>query len=518
MHGSFRSIENTQNAELPATDRVDCVLIYPPWVVLEGRSFLTNCLPPLSILSIAAYLEMKGFAVKVIDVHAERMSPETLIDRLRDYNPRYVGISVLASMVVAAHSIARLVKEQVPDCVVVMGGVHAEIEPWRMLQNSSVDLVVRGDGERPMASIVAGEPWDNIQSVTFVLPNGTVYENPPQPVEMDLDTYPMPAYHLVDFNRYFPSATSYRNLPAINIIMTRGCPGKCTFCNSADTILRSRSPQNVFEQIKLLRERYGIKQVQFFDDTFTVNKTGVLELCRLLRENQVNITFCCYIRGDCFSEEMAEALKSAGCHQVFVGIETGSDEISINIQKPISRDRYTKAIRIAHDNDMEVRAGFIIGNIGETWDTMEESLQFAIDLDVDFFQLSINTPYPGTALYNQALEEGRLKHTEFKHYGQNEAILKLDDLTEKDILAFDKHAWKRFYLRKRMIFRQLRRISNWRHVKDLYNAFLVLIVNKVINPNPNWSKWDQETEEAQYDRELSSQQRLGKPPLTFEVR
>ena len=97
------------------------------------------------------------------------------------------------------------------------------------------------------------------------------------------------------------------------------------------TVLRSKSPQSVFEQIYLLRYNYGIKQIQFYDDTFTVNKRGVLELCRLIQEHNVDITFSCYVRGDCFNEEIAKALKSAGCHQVMMGIETGSEKIMKNI-------------------------------------------------------------------------------------------------------------------------------------------------------------------------------------------
>jgi len=509
-------LPNPPTSQTPAdSDRVDCVLIYPPWTVLQGRSFLTNCLPPLGILSIAGYLLREGFTVKVIDVHAERIGPTELEELLRRYRPRCVGITVLSSMLVSSHSIAKLARRLLPDCVIVAGGVHAEAFPEQMLRNSAIDLVVRGDGERPMTEIVSGKPWDEIESVSFLRPDGSVQHNPLQEIEMDLDQYPMPAYHLIDFKRYFPSATSYRNLPAINIIMTRGCPGKCTFCNSAMTVLRSRSPQNVFAQINLLRSQYGIKQVQFFDDTFTVNKAGVLELCRLLRENQVDVSFSCYVRGDCFSDEMARALKSAGCHQVMVGIETGSEPIMEIIQKPIDKRRYTEMVRIAHAHDIEVRAGFIIGNLGETWETMEESLNFAIELDVDFFQMSISTPYPGTALYKQALAEGRLKHLEFKRYGQGEVIVRLDALTEEQVLAFERHAWRRFYLRPRIFWRQLRRISNFRQLKDLYHAFALLIMNRIVNQDPNWDGWDRETEASQYDRQVSSPDAVR---LTYELR
>ena len=158
-----------------------------------------------------------------------------------------------------------------------------------------------------------------------------------------------------------------------------------------------------------------------------MNKKGVLELCRLIKESDLDITFSCYARGDCFSDEMARALKSAGCHQIMMGIETGSDRIAKIIRKPIEHEKYRQVVEIAHRNDIEVRAGFIIGSLGETWETMVESLNFAIELDVDFFQLSISTPYPGTQLFKQALEEGRIVHTDFKLYGQSDPLVRLDD-------------------------------------------------------------------------------------------
>jgi radical SAM superfamily enzyme YgiQ (UPF0313 family) len=498
-----------------ASGRIDCVLIYPPWTILQGRTFLTNCLPPLGILSIAAYLLEQGFSVKVVDIHAERMSPQQFRQLIRAYRPRYAGITVLSSMVVSSHAIAKLVKREVPDCVVVMGGVHAEAYPERMLRDSAVDVVVRGDGERPMAALVAGRPWATVESVSFLRPDGSMQHTPLQAIEMDLDRYAMPAYHLVDFKRYFPSATSYRNLPAINVIMTRGCPGTCTFCNSARTVLRSRSPGKVFEQIQLLREQYGIRQVQFFDDTFTVNRPGVLELCRLLRQHRVDITFSCYARGDCFNAEMARALKAAGCHQIMIGVETGSEAIMRNIGKVIRKDRYADVVRIAHQHGIEVRAGFIIGNLGETWETMEESLRFAIDLDVDFFQLSISTPYPGTQLFKQALAEGRLRHQNYRQYGQGEPIVRLDDLSDAQILAFERYAWRKFYLRPRMFWRQLRRVGNLRQLKDLCDAFSLLIMNRIINQDPDWSGWDSASEEAHYDRPPVSPEPVR---LTHELR
>jgi radical SAM superfamily enzyme YgiQ (UPF0313 family) len=493
----------------------DLTLVYPPWPVLDDRAILQNSLPPLGILSIASYAESLGYGVSVIDVHAEKLDDVALRERLLLDRPSVVGISVLTNMSIPAHKIAVICKESLPNCLVIMGGVHAESMPERMLQNSSVDAVIRGDGEEAIADILSGLPFSQILGLSY-RNDGVVTHNSPRPVEMDLDKFPFPAYHLVDFKNYFPAVGSYRNLPAINMLMTRGCPGKCTFCNSAKTVLRSRNPALVVEQIKLLRTKYGIRQIQFYDDTFTVMKRHVLEFCDLLRKENLGVTWTAYIRGDCFSGDMARAMKHAGCHQVLIGIETGSDLIAENIGKPIDKKKYKEAVQIAHANGLEVRGSFIIGNKGETWMTMCETLEFAIDLDIDLFQLSISTPYPGTALFKEASDSGTLRHKNWYKYGQGEVIVQQDQISDSDIHRFERLAFRKFYLRPRIILRTLMRSVNLRHVRDLILAATILLLGKHKKKGGHsWECWMNLRESDFFDVDLKEANRTR---LTFQLR
>jgi radical SAM superfamily enzyme YgiQ (UPF0313 family) len=497
-----------------AGDRLDLLLVYPPWAVPEKRGILQNSLPPLGLLSIASYAEAKGYHVGVLDVHAERLDDKEVAERLRTAKPRYVGISVLTNMAIPAHYIARLSKRIVPDCMVIAGGVHAEAMPEEMLRNSAIDAVVRGDGEAAMIEVLSGKPFSDVKGLTYREGHRIVH-NPPRPVEMNLDCLPFPAYHLVNFKNYFPAVASYRNLPAINMLMTRGCPGKCTFCNSAFTTLRSRSAESMIEEIKLLRYRYGIRQIQFYDDTFTVAKKNALAFCKKMIEDKVDVTWTAYIRGDCFNEEMASAMKAAGCHQVLIGVETGDEQIMRNIQKPIDKARYSRTVEIAHHHGIEVRASFIIGNIGETMRTMEATVRFAKELDVDLFQLNISTPYPGTQLYKYAIEHGLLKHKNWSEYGQGRVLVHLSDLPEEQIYRFEKSAFRSFYLRPKMVLRQLRRVVHLRHLRDLFSAFMALILGVVKYRNPKWKCWNVRGEEDFQDLDLVVAE---KPRLTFEAR
>ena len=192
---------------------IDVALIYPPWAVLDDRSILQNSLPPLGILSIASYLESKNYSVKIYDIHGQKLEEDDLRKRLREDKPKFIGISVLTNMCIPAHKIAKICKEELPDTPVIAGGPHAEALPERMLRNSSIDAVCRGDGEETMLEFVNGLDYEKINGLSFRQGNNVVH-TPPRSVSKALDTYPLPSYHLVDFDYYFPAAGSYRNLPA----------------------------------------------------------------------------------------------------------------------------------------------------------------------------------------------------------------------------------------------------------------------------------------------------------------
>ena len=493
---------------------VDLLLIYPPWASLGSRGILQNSLPPLGILSIAAYAEQQGFRVQVLDVHAERLDDREVTARITAAAPRIVGISVLTNMAVPAHCIARLAKQAAPGCKVVVGGVHAEALPEEMLRNSAIDAVCRGDGEETMVDVLRNLPFSDIKGLSHRSGLHVVH-NAPRPLEKNLDKYPFPAYHLIDFKKYFPAVGTYRRLPAISMLVTRGCIGQCTFCNSARTTLRTRSPASVVEQIKLLRYRYGIRQIQFYDDTFTVMRKNVLEVCRLLAEEKIDVTWVAYIRGDCFSEEVAAAMKKAGCHQVLMGVETGDEQIMKNIRKPINKEKYRQAVALAHKHGMEVRASFILGLPGETRQSMQASLDLAKSMDVDLFQVNLLTPYPGTEVFKYAVENNLLIHRNWSEYGQDKVLMNLPTITAEELYAFEKYCYRAFFMRPIVLFRQLKRVVSLRQIRDLFAAFCMLILGAVMYKPPQWDCWKKWKEEDFQDLTLDTPPRLR---LTHELR
>jgi radical SAM superfamily enzyme YgiQ (UPF0313 family) len=344
-----------------------------------------------------------------------------------------------------------------------------------------------------------------------------VANNPPVEVNMDLDRLPMPAYHLVPMHMYYPTIGAYKKLPAINMLMTRGCPGKCTFCNSANTTLRCKSADKVVAEIEHLRDTYGIQEIQFYDDTFTVNRKNVLRFCELMVERKVGVSWAAFIRADCFNDDLGAAMKKAGCHQVLIGIESGDDEILKNIRKPIQRQRIQESIDIARKYGIESRCAFIFGNQGETVETMQNTLDYSIKLNPDLALYNISTPYPGTQLFQWAKDNGYLVTEEWSEFELSTFLLKLPTVTEEQVFSFYAFAHKKFYMRPIALWRRIKKFRQWSHVRDAMHAFFYIVLrHKLGRRGEVREDWVGYVKTDFFDVDMH--EAAGVPKLTYELR
>jgi len=459
----------------------DVLLINPPWLSKSQNIWhgIKGAMPSLGLLSIAAYLEKQGVSVRVLDIHVEKLSANETREVIRHVRPKVVGITVMTATAVPSYKIARLAKEADENILVVMGGVHAEALPEECLINSSVDLVVRGDGELTMYRIVSeflnGRCPRGISGISYRDGNKVVH-SPPGDVIADLNELPFPAYHLAPMHKYYPAIGAYRRLPAINMLMTRGCPGKCIFCNSAMTKLRTRDAEPVVEEIIYLKKRYGIREIQFYDDTFTIFKQNVFKFCELLLKRNVDVTWTAFVRTDCISHDLAKAMKAAGCHQMLFGVESGDEQILANVRKPIDREKTIWAHNIVREVGIELRSAFIFGNNGETMQTMQNTLDFAIELDPDISIFNVCTPYPGTQLFKWAKMHGYLKHEDWTEYEISTFLMNLPTLDSNQLKEFYSYAYQRFYRRPIAIWRRLKKISSFSQIADLFHAFCFIML------------------------------------------
>ena len=232
------------------------------------------------------------------------------------------------------------------------------------------------------------------------------------------------------------------------LFATRGCPGRCTYCHRAFRgIVRRRSAKSILQEIKILQRDYGIKEVAFYDDTFTLFKDVIKEFCETIIRERIDLTWSCFTRVDYVSEELLKLMKQAGCHLILFGVESADEEILKNIKKNISLKQVEAVVKLARRLRIETRASFMFGNQGETEETIKKTIAYAIKLDPDEVQFNIATAYPGTDLFNWAKERGYIKTFNWNDYSMSNVVLELPNLGKEKMQYYYELAHRRFYLR-----------------------------------------------------------------------
>lgn len=443
------------------------LLINPPWVRRNGNIWqdVASVMPPLGLAWLAAQLEQANFPVEILDAHAERLGWDNLADRLRSYGPReIIGITATTSLIGNAMALARMARAEFPQALIVLGGVHPTVLPEEVLAEPCVDLVVRGEGELTMLEIVSGVVIPTIKGISFRDGERFVH-TPDRPLVSNLDDLAPPAYHLLPMDKYYPAAGAYRRLPAISMLATRGCPGRCTFCYRLfGNRIRARSGRKLAEEAKMLQDRFGIREICFYDDTFTAVRKEVEAFLDGLRDLKVDLTWSCFSRVDAVNEGLLQRMKEAGCHQIMYGVESASPEILRNIGKHITPEKVEKAIQLTKRVGIDVRAAFMIGNPGETVQSLEDTMDFAIRLTPDLVIFNIATPFPGTEMFKWADEHGLLLTKDWEDYDLSKPVMRLPTLERKDLEKFYSSAYRRFYLRAGYVLQRLGKLRSFSDV------------------------------------------------------
>jgi radical SAM superfamily enzyme YgiQ (UPF0313 family) len=425
-------------------------------------------MPPLGLAWMAAVLERQGHHVHILDAHAERVNIDRFPDRLRELGQfNIIGITATTALINNALEIARMAKAQQPASKVVLGGVHPTVLPEEVLAEKAVDLVVRGEGENTILDIASEKPFTEIDGISFRI-DRQVQHNPERALIKNLDTIGMPAWHLLPMDKYYPAAGTSKRLPAISMLTTRGCPGRCTFCYRIfGQRLRVRSGRKIAEEVKYLQDNYGIREICFYDDTFTVHKKEVYAFCQGLDELGVDITWSCFSRVDTVNEDLLATMKECGCHQIMYGIESASPAILKNIGKRTESVKAEEAVRITRKVGIDVRAAFMLGNPGETKETLEETLTYAIKLNPEIAIFNITTPFPGTEMFDWAKANGYLTTTDWEDYDLANPVMELPTISSEQIQQFYQKAYRKFFLRPSYL---AMRIAKIRSVVDLIDA------------------------------------------------
>jgi radical SAM superfamily enzyme YgiQ (UPF0313 family) len=269
------------------------------------------------------------------------------------------------------------------------------------------------------------------------------------------------------------------------MMSSRGCPGTCTFCHKQTfgTKVRYFSPDRIVEEFCLLHEQYHAQHVSIYDDNFVTNHEIVFAVCDALRRRNVTGTWSLEARIDAVDEKVLRAMKAAGCTQIEYGIESGSQRVLDFINKRIAKDEIRKTVQLTKQIGVTTRGYFILGFPTETRAEMEETIRFALELDMDLVSFTLFTPLPGTVDYRRALESGRFRDPEFYlheilgdfAFPENPLYVPAG-FTERDLLAVHRSAYRRYYLRPRMLLRRLRALRSGTELIAMAKGALSLVL------------------------------------------
>jgi len=274
-----------------------------------------------------------------------------------------------------------------------------------------VDIIALGEGEIIMYELVLAlmkkKPLKLVKGITY-RKNGKIILNKPRPLIENLDVLPFPCYDDIDLNQYRESLMG-TNERMLNVMTSRGCPFKCQYCSTRVfwKKWRGRSAKNVVDEIQWIVKTYGISHFYLNDDTFSLDNNRVIDICKEIINRKLDIKWFCETRVDLVSQEMFNWMKKAGCYYVSFGVESGSPKILKNINKKFTPEQALDAIDMARKAGLMVKTFFMIGNVGETWKTIEETKRFISKAKPDFITLSKYTfIFPATDLYELAKERG----------------------------------------------------------------------------------------------------------------
>ena len=410
------------------------LLINPPF---QRLSRIKNSYFPLGLGYLASSLHSQGYFVRIYNadigeedktfptiisnsnrIYAQQNYIDALKDRhhlvwveientIKEFAPDIIGISAMTPTLPSAYRVAEICKTLNKNCPIIFGGIHPTVQPEEVIANENVDYVVIGEAERTIVELAdalqsSKEILNKIDGLLYIN-DGTKRQNLPREFEPDIDKFPLPARNLV----LRPKLYSANNMGAL--ITARGCPFRCTFCNAKQLWTRKvryRSVENILDEIKEIINLYNVKHLRFNDDSFTVNRHWVLNLCRRIIEEDLNISWTCLSRVDLLDQEMLEVMREGGCTSISFGIESGSDRVLKLIQKDTNREMILQALKLVRKNRINFSTCFLIGLPFETASDMRETIELVKRIKPDFTNVCTYTPYPGSELYNECVKEG----------------------------------------------------------------------------------------------------------------
>lgn len=422
--------------------------------------------PPLGLMVLAANIHSKHKVV-ILDRNSENENGyANLTMTIKRLKPDLVGVTSLTGKgIIDGLEVSKIAQEN--KIKVVWGGTHASLFPQQTLQSSLIDLVVIGEGEITFRMLLNAleynRPLRGIAGLGYKL-KGKIIINPEREFIDNLNNYPMPAWDLVDVERYiFPFKQAKRK---IEIVTSRGCPYRCAFCYNLKfnkRRWRGKSAKKIIEEISFLKKHYKIDSVRFADDLFTVDKKRVKEFCEL-NKNKTKITWDANCRVNDINKNFLGAVVKGGCSRLTIGVESGSGRMLQFLKKDITVQQAIKAFDLLSKTKIMTSAAFMIGLPTETLKEAKKTIRLAKKIKASHVNLYPYVPYPGGELSEYCIKKGLIRYpetiVEWKNYSYTQQ--RAGSLSTREINRLV------FYFQLRNFFNSLRR-GEWGLLKNFFS-------------------------------------------------
>ena len=419
------------------------------------KTWSPNIYPPLGLCYIAASLEREGHEVRILDMNASR-SEDAFVEMTCS-----TDITGITGLITEYDEVVRLVKiaKHGSPAPVVLGGPLATTHPVELLTATGATAVVLGEGEQTIVELVyafknKGE-LAQVNGIAYMDKGKAVFSQPRASGGV-LDDIPHPARHLLDMGRYSTHhfktfGIKVPKMKSTTMISSRNCPYMCSFCSQlGGHKWRARSPEDMVEEMLELRRDYGIRGIVFNDDTFTVNRKRVMDFCNRLEKELPDVVWYCNGRVNLMDEGMIQAMAKSGCVGIAYGIESGNQAILDSVHKQITLEQVERITALTKKHGIHVTGYFMLGILGDTRKTIQETLDFAEKLDLDFYGFGITSPIPRTEMYAEAVRRGLVdKDKRLEDWSFHAQMNLTEDCSYEELEALNEYAFRHFTIEKR---------------------------------------------------------------------
>lgn len=483
---------------------VKILLAMPTWTDdLGGFTKIGKTRNPqvaLGLLYLATLAEDRGHHVEFVDCDVENVTIGGLIERIDRDGIDLVGLTATSPIYHKAVATAERIKAALPHVRTIVGGDHVSIFKTEVFFEA-FDYAAVGEAEETwpefLDALASGATdFGHVDGLLWRR-DGQVVENKPRRLFPDMDKLPLPAIHLTKIEEYRMTFAMrrYRDVgPYVSIMMTRGCPFKCTYCSESSAVkyggelvpMRFRSPKNIVDEIEFHYRKHNIRHFFFMDSNITLKKRHTVEMCEEIIRRQLPITFEGWTRANLINDELVALMAKAGLIRMSFGIESGDPEIMKIIKKEVPLEAIREAFRLMEKYGIEPACSAMLGNPGETKKSVRNTIRFIDSIpQILYSNFSIANPYPGTEMLMWAREGKhglRLRTDEsgdVRYARYDDSPIEVNDLTAKDLVRYQALGLIKIHLRPKRFIAAIRMLG----VELLVPIFLKMVV-KVVKSAP----------------------------------